>query len=193
MLTEDSRRRGSKAGGITVQINSGSGALPRIPSILFSSSGVHLRATSRAFKFSSNWAILVAPKIQVLVSRFTIVHARASCAWVQPRSFATSASPYSIFIVLGVDSLLQYLPQIHFILRSAVSNRPPAATDPSLYFPLSMPEANGEKRVVPSYPFSKNRRCSPSTLFLRIILYSTYSAAGLTNLRRSHTRNASPI
>ena len=54
LRTDDSRRSGSSVGGKIVQISSGSGALPKIPSIFFSSSGVHLRATSSALRFSSN-------------------------------------------------------------------------------------------------------------------------------------------
>lgn len=130
------------------------GAVPKIYSILFSTSGVINFWYSTAFKVSSSCFGLEAPVIAVETSGFLMTQAKANCGIEILSSSANSLNFLSPPIVSYFFDSLKYLSKM-CLMSWFLSNLLPSGM-PLLYFPVKMPLANGDQTVVPSFLLANN-------------------------------------
>ncbi len=134
--------------------------------------GVSLGSTSSAPRFSSTWDTREAPVMTVETRGLRAHQAIASCASVQPRSFATPSScATTSFFALSVR------PCTRNCMRGMAPRLP--AGMPLRYLPVRSPEASGLHVVSPIPMSSYSRAYSFSTRVRWKRLYSGCSTTGL--------------
>lgn len=123
-------------------------------------SSVILGSSWMALQLSSIWLTLVAPRMTVLTLGFLMHQASASCVALPPSrsAIAVSLRTFSIFALpSSVCSDLMVLSKV----LAFVANRESSGI-PSLYLPVSRPEASGDQIVVPYWNCSYSGAYSTS-------------------------------
>lgn len=131
----------------------GVGLLSRIFSISSMTSGVSFGTSSSALQFSAIWEGLEAPRMTVLTFSFLMHQAMLSEAVVPPRRLATSVSLRTLAIFCLPSSSCSDLTV--FWKKSLLVAKRESSGMPSLYLPVSRPEASGDQMVVPYLNCSK--------------------------------------
>jgi len=123
------------------------GLLPKISSISSITSGVSFSMSCNALQLSWICSTFVAPKMTVLTFGLTAHHANANCVTLPPSRSAIAVNLRTLSIFARPTSVCNSL-TVPVKKAELVAKRESDGI-PSLYLPVSRPDAKGDQIVVP--------------------------------------------